>query len=255
MSDALEAMKEAMRAMDYGAYGSARDLLDAAIKAAEAQPSPEPVALPITYAEMAKRSKDHWDNARKKLEGSPESAREPQGDAEILQLPPLTDLMYHAVRGSEYHFTSGGAHTVAASLNDDCLDEIWDAINTALRVGGVRSLSPRPVAEMTDDEIADIGYQSGLGCLADWLDADRFNNVEACLLTFARALLREATVPEWRPIETAPHGGYIMGAWLDGKWHCRQMFLEYDDWTCVISDRIYSPTHWTPLPADPKEGA
>lgn len=53
-----------------------------------------------------------------------------------LQLPPLTDVMYHAVRGSEYDFTDGGPHTVTGYLNDDCLDEIWDNINTALRCQG-----------------------------------------------------------------------------------------------------------------------
>lgn len=49
------------------------------------------------------------------------------------QLPPLTDVMYHAVRGMEFTF-SGQQQSVEGCLNDDCLDEIWDAINTALRV-------------------------------------------------------------------------------------------------------------------------
>ena len=49
------------------------------------------------------------------------------------QLPPLTDAMYHAVRGYEYHFTSGGEHCVMGYVDDDMLDELWDAINTALK--------------------------------------------------------------------------------------------------------------------------
>lgn len=52
--------------------------------------------------------------------------------AQYLQLPPLTDIMYNAVRGSEYHFGRGET-TVAGHLDDDCLDQIWDNINTALR--------------------------------------------------------------------------------------------------------------------------
>ena len=51
------------------------------------------------------------------------------------QLPPLTDAMYHAVRGLDLEFTSGGPESVKGSINDDVLDEIWGAINTALRVG------------------------------------------------------------------------------------------------------------------------
>ena len=51
------------------------------------------------------------------------------------ELPPLTDAMYHAARGLELEFTSGGPETVKGSINDEVLDEIWDAINTALRVG------------------------------------------------------------------------------------------------------------------------
>jgi len=64
-----------------------------------------------------------------------------------MQLPPLTDIMYHAVRGSEYHFTSGGESMVVGYLNDDCLDEIWDNINTALRVAGVPVLIVEGVGE------------------------------------------------------------------------------------------------------------
>lgn len=52
----------------------------------------------------------------------------------VLQLPPLTDIMYHAVRGFEYEFTSGGPESITGYMDDDMLDEIWDHINTALRV-------------------------------------------------------------------------------------------------------------------------
>ena len=50
------------------------------------------------------------------------------------QLPPLTDVMYHAVRGLELEFTSGGPDAVIGSIDDGALEWIWDAINTALRV-------------------------------------------------------------------------------------------------------------------------
>lgn len=50
------------------------------------------------------------------------------------QLPPLTDVMYHAVRGLELEFTSGGPEAVRGSIDDGTLEWIWEAINTALRV-------------------------------------------------------------------------------------------------------------------------
>ena len=54
----------------------------------------------------------------------------------------------------------------------------------------------------------------------------------------------------WQPIETAPKSGYIMGAWKEGgKWYCRELFNEYDEWVCVASDLIYKPSHWMPLPS------
>ena len=49
-------------------------------------------------------------------------------------LPPLTDAMYHAVRGLELEFSNGGPDSVKGSIDDDVLDEIWEAINTAMRV-------------------------------------------------------------------------------------------------------------------------
>ncbi len=66
--------------------------------------------------------------------------REAQTNAAPLQLPPLTDLMYHAVRGIEYHFGHGET-TVVGYLDDDCLDEIWENINTALRVSATPKLA------------------------------------------------------------------------------------------------------------------
>jgi hypothetical protein len=52
---------------------------------------------------------------------------------EVSCLPTLTDAMYHAVRGLELEF-GRGADGFVGTLNDDALDEIWGAINTALRV-------------------------------------------------------------------------------------------------------------------------
>ena len=64
------------------------------------------------------------------------------------QLPPLTDSMYHAVRGLELEFSSGGPESVSGSINDDVLDEIWDAINTAMRVTS-RDSGQNPVVTPT----------------------------------------------------------------------------------------------------------
>ena len=49
------------------------------------------------------------------------------------QLPPLTDAMYHAVRGLELEF-GRGEESCMGIINDEVLDDIWEAINTALRV-------------------------------------------------------------------------------------------------------------------------
>lgn len=61
--------------------------------------------------------------------------------AEIAQLPtrpalpPLTDAMYHAVRGLEFATTDSQGYEVAPfCLCDDDTERIWDAINTALRI-------------------------------------------------------------------------------------------------------------------------
>lgn len=60
------------------------------------------------------------------------------------QLPPLTDAMYHAAQGLELEFSSGGPESVIGYINDEVLDDIWDAINTALRV----STHPKPAGEV-----------------------------------------------------------------------------------------------------------
>lgn len=65
------------------------------------------------------------------------------------------------------------------------------------------------------------------------------------------ALAQQRSFEEWQPIETAPKSGYIMGAWQDGRWYCRQMFYENDEWVCAASDRIHIPTHWMSLPGAP----
>ena len=56
-----------------------------------------------------------------------------------MQLPPLTDVMYHACRGIEYEFTAGGPSSVIGYFDDDMLDEIWEQINTALRCSSAGS--------------------------------------------------------------------------------------------------------------------
>lgn len=55
----------------------------------------------------------------------------------------------------------------------------------------------------------------------------------------------------WLPIETAPKsGGYVIGAWKDGKWCAREMWWDasVDEWVDTQSDRYLKPTHWAPTP-------
>ena len=152
-----------------------------------------------------------------------ESLSEPQGDA-IAYLPAYELERLRSGHSASVHSARFGPSTLDGDIP--------------------LYLSPRPAAQISDERIREIGK--------DVFGIDL--NFDGNLITFARALLREAPAG-WRPIESAPKGGYIMGAWKEGKWHCREMFLENDEWTCTMSDRIYSPTHWMPLPAAPKEGA
>lgn len=58
-------------------------------------------------------------------------------DKQVMQLPPLTEVMYHAVRGMEYEFSLGGPESVTGYIDDNMLDDIWEQINTALRCARV----------------------------------------------------------------------------------------------------------------------
>ena len=54
----------------------------------------------------------------------------------------------------------------------------------------------------------------------------------------------------WQLIASAPKSGYIIGAWKDGKWHCREMWWDdsVEEWTDTMSDRYLRPIWWTSLP-------
>lgn len=83
---------------------------------------------------------------------SGKDAPKPSGEREaVLQLPPLTDAMYWAVRGTEITVSSGGSDDVTFSLDDDTLDEIWEAINTALRVQPNAALATPPASAKGDE--------------------------------------------------------------------------------------------------------
>lgn len=49
----------------------------------------------------------------------------------------------------------------------------------------------KPAPELTDERIIEIGYQSGLGYIAEITDDDQWNNVEPKLFKFARTIERE----------------------------------------------------------------
>jgi hypothetical protein len=101
--------------------------------------APDTLALPDCLEVLAARLSDQLSPAEKRELAQAATALRQQSDAgkDVVasppQLPPLTDAMYHAVRGSEYNFSLGGAASITGYLDDDCLDEIWDNINTALR--------------------------------------------------------------------------------------------------------------------------
>lgn len=62
----------------------------------------------------------------------------------VMQLPPLNEIIYHAVSGLELDFGSG-EDSFKGTINDDTLDWIWESINTALRCANVpSSAAPLP---------------------------------------------------------------------------------------------------------------
>lgn len=69
-------------------------------------------------------------------------------------------------------------------------------------------------------------------------------------------LYRSPQPSGWQSIESAPKIGYIIGAWLDGKWCCRQLWWDsaVDEWTDASSDRYCKPTRWVPSPPSAGEG-
>jgi len=69
-----------------------------------------------------------------------------EGQVEPLQLPPLNEVIYHAVRGLELDFGSGES-LFQGSIDDDTLDLIWESINTALRCAKVSPSAPPPASE------------------------------------------------------------------------------------------------------------
>lgn len=69
-----------------------------------------------------------------------------EGQVEPLQLPPLNEVMYHAVRGLELDFGSGES-LFQGSIDDDTLDLIWESINTALRCAKVSPSAPHSASQ------------------------------------------------------------------------------------------------------------
>lgn len=57
----------------------------------------------------------------------------------------------------------------------------------------------------------------------------------------------------WQPIQTAPESGYVVIGQRTGngpeRWAFTVAFMEYDEWVCRSSDRVWHPTIWAPMPA------
>lgn len=62
----------------------------------------------------------------------------------------------------------------------------------------------------------------------------------------AQAVIKAHEARRWKPIATAPIGSPVLvGVWKNGKWlQC----------LCVGCTADFGWTHWTELPAPPKEG-
>jgi len=165
-----------------------------------------------------------WDRAQHKAEAAIAKVTAlragpgEQPSEAALQLPPLTDVMYSAFRGYELEVTTGGDESTTVYLDDSVLDEIWDNINTALRVSATpaiavaavdgREASERMLSVQEHDvidaqdetrKIREVA-QLGLDALSEWLDAagrlcDHDNGYCACKAKGAEFALRAALTP------------------------------------------------------------
>lgn len=178
--------------------------------------------------------------------------------SEPMQLPPLTDLMYHAVRGSEYHFTSGGENAVVGYLDDDCLDDIWDNINTALRVAGVKTseradgvMVPREPTEAMLDAAADRSHAGHPPLLRIGYEYANMRELWRAMLsaTPAASVSADARDGEWIPLSRSkPDTLEVRIKMTDGS--------ELNVWTQSDGDFWWKPkdafidesqvTHWKP---------
>jgi len=75
---------------------------------------------------------------------------------------------------------------------------------------------------------------------------------------YAGVEFAESLQPAWQPIETAPKDGTVILGYCRGIQKVVNWIKGFDKWTLIFSfdpnnDGWYEPTHWQPLPENPKE--
>lgn len=81
----------------------------------------------------------------------------------------------------------------------------------------------------------------------------------------ADAVMAEGEARRWKAIESAPKDGTAIDVWSDGCRHCDvEWAVEKKAWATYGYDSMEhlgwhvlkpQPTHWTPIPAPPKEAS
>ena len=145
-----------------------------------------------------------------------------QPSTTYLQLPPLTDVMYHAARGLE-------------SIDDDALDNIWESINTALRVAQVAS----PVAQQpTWVSVADRMPTAGVKVLVCYRNS--YGNLRRTCAHYSPLHMVDASTWDGGEPDETEDGTFEPEGWWE-----EPVELERVEF---IADEV---THWMPLPEPP----
>lgn len=82
------------------------------------------------------------------------------------------------------------------------------------------------------------------------------SNSDACWQAVADAVVAEYERRRWKAIETAPKDGYILAYSPERKMSFQVIWCDYwSDWQLLASDGVATMefTHWSALPAPPKE--
>ncbi len=111
---------------------------------------------------------------------------------------------------------------------------------------------------MTLEQVRDLLRQAPATSMIGSYVALSVPDVAAAVHAIESAIAEHGKVREWQPIETAPKGKAIIGAWM-GAPGCHEVatciFNPSANYWCQVDDwcaELCAPDFWMPLPAAPK---